>query len=104
MTTLKEIIKNNGATLDNNFNMVNFNKGYQVSLQDIEVLPLYKLTKKHLIELLQDNKFLGVWIENKKVYIDYSKNIKTKKQALKIGKELNQISIFDWKNKKVVYC
>lgn len=104
MITLKEIKKNKGATLDNNFNNIELKKGYQVSIEDLEIVKVYKLTKKHLMTLLNKNKNLGIWIEKNNAYIDYSITINTKKEALKIGKQLNQISIFDWKNKKVVYC
>lgn len=50
------------------------------------------------------NKFVGVWIENGKAYVDISERIATKRRALEVGKERNQISIYDWKNNNVAYC
>lgn len=106
MFTLKEIIKNGGITLDNNGNMVDSNKGYQVSVRDMEIIKVRDMRKKHLVELLtsiEKNSCLGVWIEKGLAYIDNSKTIATKKEAVKIGKKNKQISIFGWNKKEVIY-
>ena len=103
MTTLKNIITNNGATLDANGNAITYKNGYQVSIKDIAIIKLYKLRKSHIIELLNNNYNLGVWIENKNVYLDYSIRIANKKDAIKTGKANNQISIYNWKNGDCIY-
>jgi len=103
MTTLKNIKANGGATLNANGEAVNYNKGYQVSIKDLYIMPVYKMTKKFIKTLLNDKYNLGLWIDNNKVYIDYSVNIKTKKEAVKVGKANNQISIWNWKKMDCIY-
>lgn len=103
--TLKKIIENGGATLTTNFNAVTFGGGYQVSVEDYAVIKVRDLRKSFLEYLIKNTYlYVGVWIENGNAYIDISQNFKTKKDAMKIAKENNQISIYDWKNQKVVYC
>lgn len=104
MTTLKSIIENNGATLDENGNALSFNKGYQVSIKDLLIIKAYKLRKSTIKAMLANDYNLGIWIENGIAYIDYSQNFTRKRDALRIGKRNNQISIYDWKNQAVIYC
>lgn len=107
MFKLKEIKLNNGATLNKQGETLNYESGYQVSVRDIEVIPAYKLTKKHLIDMLKKlpvGTNLGVWIDNKKAYIDYSVRFALKRQALEYGKAHNQISIWNWKAGEAIAC
>lgn len=107
MFKLKDVKLNNGATLDKQGNALNYNNGYQVSVKDLEIIPAYKLTKKHLIEVLNklpNGANLGVWIDNKKAYIDYSVRFTNKRQALEYGKAHNQISIWNWKASEAIAC
>lgn len=107
MFTLKQIKLNNGATLDKLGNMVNHKNGYQVSAEDLEIIPTYRLTKKHLLDMLTkipNGSNLGVWIDNGKAYIDRSARIGNKRLALKVGKALNQISIYNWKTGDCIPC
>lgn len=107
MFKLKDIKANKGATLNKDGYPLQYNKGYQVSVKDLEIIPAYRLTKKHLIEML--NKLpkgacLGIWIDDGKVYIDHSVRLTNKQQALVYGKAHNQISIWDWQNSKAIPC
>lgn len=107
MFKLKDIKANKGITLNKDGYPMQFNKGYQVSQKDLEIIPAYRLTKKHLIEIL--NKLpkgvcLGVWIDDGKAYIDQSVRYMHKTTALKLGKAFNQISIWDWQNSKAIPC
>ena len=107
MFKLKDIKANKGATLDKQGKELHYTSGYQVSKCDLEVIPLYTLTKKHLIEMLNkipNGANLGIWIDNNKVYIDQSARISNKRLALKIGRELNQIAIWDWKASESIAC
>ena len=92
MFKLKDIKSNNGATINNSGEMMNYKQGYQVSVKDLEIIPAYKLTKKHLIEVLNTipvGAYLGVWIDNNKAYIDQSLRFTNKRQALTFGKRNN---------------
>ena len=107
MFKLKDIKLNKGATLDKQGNPLQYKDGYQVSAEDLEIIPAYRLTKKHLLDML--NKIpvgsnLGIWIDNNKAYIDRSARISNKRMALKVGRKLNQISIWDWKAGEAIAC
>lgn len=107
MFKLKDIKANKGATLDKQGNELHYNNGYQVSAEDLEIIPVYRLTKKHLIEMLNKIPFgscLGIWLDNGKAYIDRSARIGNKRLALKVGRQLNQISIWDWKAGEAIAC
>lgn len=108
--TLKQIIKNGGATIDaRTQKQVNFKNGFQVSFKDCYILELAKLneilnkTNKLLTENKNKNVFVGLWVENGFIYIDLSKTIKRKNYALMFGALKNQISIFDWSTKNCIY-
>lgn len=47
---------------------------------------------------------VGVWFSEGIYYIDISTCIQDYIQALALGQEHNQISIFGWKNKELAYC
>ena len=107
MFKLKDVKLNNGATLDKQGNTLNYTNGYQVSAEDLEIIPAYRLTKKHLLDMLakiSNGSNLGVWIDNNKAYIDRSVRIGNKRLALMTGRKLNQISIWDWKASKAIAC
>ena len=107
MFKLKDVKLNNGATLDKQGNPLQYSNGYQVSEKDLEIIPAYRLTKKHLIEMLDKlpkGTNLGIWIDNNKAYIDQSTRFLSKNYALKVGKALNQISIWDWKASEAIAC
>lgn len=106
--TLKQIIKNGGATLNKNGEAVNFKKGYQVSKKDCYTLSINNTSEvltaiNNTLNTINKNEFCGLWIENNFIYIDISVKINTIEKALKLGKELDQISVFDWYNKKCIY-
>lgn len=107
MFKLKDVKLNTGATLDKQGNPVAYSRGYQVSAQDLEVMPVYRLTKKHLKDILNhlaDSQHLGIWIDNRKVYIDCSEHITTKREAMKLGKMRKQLSIWNWKAGEAIAC
>ena len=107
MFTLKAIKINGGMTIDKQGNPLQYKSGYQVSAEDLEIIPAYKLRKTHLIEMLNAipvGSCLGVWLDNGKAYIDRSARISNKRLALKVGRELNQISIYDWKSGDCIPC
>lgn len=107
MFTLKAIKQNNGITLDKQGNPITHKNGYQVSAEDLEIIPAYKLRKAHLLDLLDRipvGSNLGVWIDNGKAYIDRSARIGNKRLALKVGRQLNQISIYDWATGDCIPC
>lgn len=107
MFKLKDIKTNCGATINKDGSLCEYARGYQVSEQDLEIIPAYRLRKAHLLEMLNslaDGKCLGIWIDGGKAYIDCSEYIRTKKEAIKLGKQRNQISVWNWKAGEAIAC
>ena len=107
MFTLKGIKLNNGATIQKDGTLCNYAKGYQVSKNDLYVKKAYKLTKRELLDILNtltNGECLGVWIDSGLAFVDISECISTKKQALKIGKQRKQLSVYNWKTGECIAC
>lgn len=103
--------ENNGVS----YNMVtkeyNPNKGYFVSLPNLETkVSLNSLSVDDIVTfinrhrtLLQDKtKFIGGWIDNKVVYLDISEQIFDKREALERGYKHSQLAIYDANESKVI--
>ena len=106
--TLNKVLKNGGLTLNNKGITAEFKAGYQVSIKDCYILELNNTDEiikaiNQLIKKACKGYFIGLWIDNNKIYIDYSINIRSKKLALKIASVKNQLSIFSWYNQDCIY-
>lgn len=97
--TLKKIKNNGGLTLKNG-KIITYKSGWQVATEGIETTDIYKAMKA--IKAYNGN--CGIWFSEGIWYIDKSKRISTKKEALAIGKMCNQISILKWSNMSLAYC
>ena len=107
MFKLNDIKANKGATLDKAGTPLTYKSGYQVSAEDLAIIPAYRLRKAYLIDMLKAipaGSCLGVWIDGGKAYIDRSARISNKRLALKVGRQLNQISVWDWKASEAIAC
>ena len=105
---LQTIINNGGATITANGRPVNYQKGWQVSKQDLAIIDLNDRQKildfiNKTQKQLNPGEYLGLWADAGKMYIDKSEHYNSKQEAIKQGLALNQISIFDWKNKTCLY-
>lgn len=102
LATIKSIKRNGGATINKYGVRVNMRSGYQVSKQDLLIIPIDELNKyilKDLMKLLiKRGDYLGVWIDDGKAYIDISHRIATKKRAMIVGRELNQLTVLRWRD------
>lgn len=98
--TINSVIRNGGATFNCNRERVQLKSGYQVSKCDLLIIPVANLTKdivKGLIaKLTSRGEYLGLWIDNGNVYVDISCRVATKRDAMQMGKDLNQLSILRW--------
>ena len=98
--TIKTIINNGGATFNNKNEMVILKTGYQVSKFDMMTIPVEKLTVKIIetkLGIIKRGEYLGLWVHEGLVYVDVSRRVATKKEAMVIGKMFNQLSILKWK-------
>ena len=97
--TLRKIENNGGLTLKYG-KIITYKTGYQVATEGFETRDINEAMK--LIRMLDGN--CGVWLENGIYYIDRSHRVATKREALRIGKECNQISVLNWRTMGLVYC
>ena len=112
MISLKTIINDGGATLNKSGAPSKLKTGFMVSLPDTEhIIPLEELTEaafEYIInsykELVKNSKnYIGCWIDDDKLYIDRSVNIKDKSKALAIATEYKQLAIFDIMDMDSIY-
>lgn len=97
--TLRKVKENGGLTLKNG-KVITYKTGWQVATEGIETTDIQEAMKA--IRAYDGN--CGVWLENGIYYIDKSRRVDTKKEALAIGRACNQISILRWCNMGLVYC
>lgn len=93
-------LKNNDGLTLRNFKSISYKTGYQVADFGESTNNPYEVVT--MIEKMGGN--CGIWLENGIYYVDHSFRVSTKKLALQIGKEHNQISILKWKTMELVYC
>lgn len=97
--TLKKITNNGGLTLKNGRPIV-YKSGWQVATEGKETSDIKEAMQ--FIKAYGGN--CGIWLSNGIWYIDLSKRVSTKKEALEIGRRCNQISILRWKDMGLAYC
>lgn len=106
---LLKILKDGGATLDASGAAVSFRRGYQVSRKDCYTLNVKHTNKilravRSVLASLTAGEYCGIWVDGGRVYVDISERIPRKRDALKIGRERAQISVFDWRTGAAIYC
>lgn len=106
-----EIIKNEGATLDYNYNDFKSDRGYMVSLKGQEV----KVNKNDIENIKKEiekkrefigNKkglYIGLWLEDEIMYVDVSIHIIDYVKALEVARKNDQKAIYDLKNNDNIY-
>ena len=97
--TLRKLENNDGLTLKNG-KVITYKTGYQVATEGIETTDIKEAMKA--IKAFNGN--CGVWLENGIYYIDKSHRENTKKKALEVGRNHNQISILQWATMNLIYC
>lgn len=97
--TIRKLANNDGITLKGG-KVIEYKTGWQVAVYGVEVK-----TAREAIEAVKAyGGNCGVWFADGIYYVDKSFRVDTKKEALRIGKEHNQISIFGWSRKNLAYC
>lgn len=97
--TIRKLNNNDGITLKSG-KVIEYKTGWQVAIYGVEVK-----TAREAIEAVKAyGGNCGVWFADGIYYIDKSFRVDTKKEALRIGREHNQISIFGWTRKNLAYC
>lgn len=108
---IMEIIKNEGATLDKDYNDFSSSVGFMVSLKGYEV----KVNKNDIQgikkeiekkrDFIQNKKglYIGLWVEDDILFIDISIHIIDYLEALEIARNNEQKAIFDLQKKDSIY-
>ena len=97
--TLKKLADNDGLTLKKG-KVITYKSGWQVATEGLETANIQEAMQ--MIRAYKGD--CGVWYSNGIYYIDKSHRVNTKKEALQIGRECNQISILCWRNMGLAYC
>lgn len=102
MINIRSILKlteNDGMTLKNG-NKITYKSGWQVATEGVEC----KTAREAINAVKAYNGNCGVWYSEGIYYIDKSKRVNTKREAMEIGRACNQISILKWANMSLAYC
>jgi hypothetical protein len=97
--TLKKLTNNDGLTLKGG-KIITYKSGWQVATEGKETADIY--VAMQMIRAYKGD--CGIWYSEGIYYIDKSHRVATKREAIKIGKECNQISILRWRDMGLVYC
>ena len=102
MINIRSILKlseNDGMTLKNG-NKITYKSGWQVAIEGVEC----KTAREAINAVKAYNGNCGVWYSEGIYYVDKSKRVSTKREAMEIGRACNQISILKWANMSLAYC
>lgn len=96
--TIRKIADNGGLTLRNG-KIVEYKTGWQVGIMGVTCK-----TPEEVSMILHHgigrHGNIGIWYSGGVYYIDVSKRITTKYDALKVGKIMNQQTIYGWRPRK----
>lgn len=97
--TIRKLTNNDGLTLKKG-KIITYKSGWQVATEGIET----RDAREAINAVKAYNGDCGVWYSEGIYYIDKSKRVNTKHEAMKIGRACNQISVLSWRNMGLAYC
>jgi hypothetical protein len=97
--TIKKLAENDGLTLKAG-KPITYKTGWQVATEGIETTDAREAI--NAVKAYGGN--CGVWFAGGIYYIDKSHRVNTKREALNIGRQNNQISVLGWHNMSLAYC
>lgn len=99
ITKLTSLKNNDGLTLKNG-EIITYKSGWQVATEGMQTTsPKVAMI---MIKLYKGN--CGIWFSDGIYYIDKSHRVNTKREAMQIGRECNQISVLNWRTMGLAYC
>jgi len=102
MINIRSILKlnnNDGLTLKGG-KPITYKSGWQVATEGVETTNAREAI--NAVKAYGGN--CGVWYSEGVYYIDKSKRVNTKREAMEIGRACNQISVLKWANMSLAYC
>lgn len=100
--TLRALKDGEGLTLKDG-KIVFYATGRQLSIEDKYIDDTPEMAMKHVRELSKVYKNVGAWKYNGRFYIDVSFRVDTKKEAVRMGKDSGQISIYGWRTNRLAF-
>lgn len=97
--SINKLNNNDGLTLKNG-KAITYKSGWQVATEGVEC----KTAREAINAVKAYNGNCGIWFADGIYYIDKSHRVNTKKEAMRIGRECNQISVLNWKTMGLAYC
>ncbi len=97
--SIKRLHEDDGLTLRHGKPIV-YKSGWQVATEGVEC----KTPEEAIKAVKAYGGECGVWYNEGIYYIDKSRRVDTKKEALKIGRKYNQISVLGWRKMNLAYC
>lgn len=97
--TIRKLRNNDGLTLKKG-KIITYKSGWQVATEGIET----RDAREAINAVKAYNGDCGIWYSEGIYYIDKSKRVNTKREALTIGRACNQISILCWRTMGLAYC
>lgn len=97
--TLKGLKENDGLTLKDG-KRITYKSGWQVATEGIETAD----AREAMEAIKAYGGSCGVWYSNGIYYVDKSKRVSTKREAMEIGRRCNQISVLNWRTMGLAYC
>ena len=97
--SINKLRDNDGLTLKNG-KPISYKSGWQVATEGIEV----RTAREAINAVKAYGGNCGVWYSSGIYFIDRSKRVNTKREAMRIGRECNQISILSWRTMGLAYC
>lgn len=97
--SIYKLAENDGLTLKAG-KPITYKTGWQVATEGIETTSAREAIKA--VKAYGGN--CGVWYAGGIYYVDKSRRVNTKREALAIGKAHNQISVLGWHKMSLAYC
>ena len=102
MINIRSILKlseNDGLTLKNG-QKISYKSGWQVATEGVET----QNPREAMEAVKAYGGNCGIWYSGGVYYVDKSKRVNTKREAMEIGRACNQISVLNWKTMRLAYC
>ena len=102
MINIRSILKlrnNDGLTLKAG-KPITYKSGWQVATEGVEC----KTAREAINAVKAYNGNCGVWFADGIYYIDKSHRVNTKREAMLIGRQCQQISVLCWRTMGLAYC
>lgn len=97
--SIRKLNDNDGLTLKAG-KPITYKTGWQVATEGVEC----KTAREAINAVKAYSGNCGVWFADGIYYIDKSHRVNTKREAMKVGKAHNQISVLNWRTMSLAYC